>query len=94
VGVTSAFLFVLLLRLPNGQDDKEGDMKSTREDVIACYSHILGREPENEETLSRLVGRDFWQLVEMFAHSDEHRANVSAVSAHSLLKYKRDNYLS
>jgi uncharacterized protein VirK/YbjX len=67
---------------------------ATREDVIACYRHILGREPEDEETLSRLIGWDFWELVKRFAHSDEHKANISPLSSYSILKFNLPNYLS
>lgn len=45
----------------------------TREDVINCYRHILGREPESDAVIRHhlATATDFWSLIKNFTGSVE-----------------------
>ncbi|MET3763141.1 DUF535 family protein [Sphingomonas sp. UYEF23] len=67
---------------------------ATREDVIACYRNILGREPENEAVISFRIGSDLWDLIREFSHSLEHSARLNRHSCYSFRKFERSHYLA
>jgi uncharacterized protein VirK/YbjX len=48
-------------------------VEASREDVLACYRTILGREPENETVIAYHLSHSstVWTLVRTFIHSDE-----------------------
>ena len=67
---------------------------ATRDDVIACYRSILGRDPESEDVIDLRVGRDLWTVVHEISHSVEHSTKLGRQSCHSFGKFSRSGYLA
>jgi FkbH-like protein len=55
----------------------------TRDDVVNCYRHLLGREPDSEGAVQEYINRgiDLWTLVRIFIDSNEFCHNVRNGSA-------------
>lgn len=54
-------------------------MPVSRDEVVHCYRHLLGREPENDDVIEGKIRHhnSFWELVDDFIVSVEYRSKLA-----------------